>query len=103
MEVAMSRLAGILISVALAASTIGIADGAPLHNYSRHAHHQNRAGYAASTVVDPGHAASPVDMGAQCRAQVREIWPTSPTMQGGGERPIEMLFDVCMSNGGRIP
>jgi len=50
-----------------------------------------------------GYAASPADMGAQCRAQVGEIWPNKPSLYGGGDRPVEMLLNACMANGGRIP
>jgi hypothetical protein len=89
----MRKFAGILMSVALSALTIQIADGAPLRDHSKHTYQQNHPGYAASSV----------DKGAECRAQVRQIWPSSPTIYGGGDRPLETLFSACMENGGKIP
>jgi len=122
MEVAMMSLARIVLSVAsvaLGAATLAQAEALPLRDHGAHvqqqsthrtpvhpqgdharrAHQRASAGYAAS----PADTGAPVDTGAQCRAQVREIWPAAPTIIGGGERTLEMLFDACMANGGRIP
>src|SRR5262245_11327301 len=88
MEGSMTKVAGILMSIALSALTIQIADGAPLRNHSRHSYQQNH----------PGYASSPLDVGTACRAQVRGIWPTTPSIYGGGDGVLERLFDACMSN-----
>jgi hypothetical protein len=103
MEVPMVRLAVMLISVALSAATLAQADAAPLRDHAKHAQQQSNHGRHAHQQSTKGYAASPMDMGAQCRAQVGEIWPNKPSLYGGGDRHIEMLFDACMANGGRIP
>jgi hypothetical protein len=82
-----------LLSVALLGFTLAQAEGARLQSHGKGAHPQSSI----------GHAASPVDMGAQCRAQARDIWPNPTNIQGASDKPYEMLFNACMSNGGRIP
>ncbi len=92
-----------LISIALSAAALAPAQAAPLRDHAQHAQQQSNHSRHAHQQNSKGYAASPADMGAQCRAQVGQIWPNKPSIYGGGDRPMEMLFEACMSNGGRIP
>ena len=89
----MTKLAVMLISATISAVTLMPAEGASSRNHARHPRQQSSAGYASS----------PLDMGTACRAQVRGIWPTTPSIYGGGDGVLERLFNACMSNGGKIP
>jgi hypothetical protein len=78
-----------LISIALSVAALAQAEAAPLRDHAQHAQQQSNHGRHAHQQNSKGYAASPADMGAQCRAQVGQIWPNKPTMYGGGDRQME--------------
>jgi hypothetical protein len=105
LTVTVAALASLGVSAAFAASSGHHRNSDHGFRHVSRAHTQFiRPGFAFGAVgLSAGYAASPVDTGAGCRAQVRKIWPAAPTIIGGGKRPLEMLFDACMATGGRIP
>jgi hypothetical protein len=86
-----------VVSIGLSAATAPQAFGAPSDG-GKHASLERSA-----QQNNPGYAASPTHMGARCRAEVREVWPHNPDIQGGADRVLQYVFNACMVNGGTMP